>query len=52
MWATKTLKYPLLPGYSMVGTIVAAGTPEEVAKCEQSYTGRYLRDILTKEGRM
>ena len=25
MWATKTLKYPLLPGYSMVGTIVAAG---------------------------
>ncbi len=34
------------------GTIVAAGTPEQVAKCETSYTGQYLKDILTKEGRM
>lgn len=25
MWATKSIKYPMLPGYSMVGKIVAAG---------------------------
>lgn len=25
------------------GTIVAQGTPEEVAECERSYTGRYLK---------
>ena len=34
------------------GTVVAAGTPEQVALCERSYTGQYLRDILTQEGRM
>ena len=28
------------------GRIVAAGTPEEVARCEESYTGRALRDVL------
>ncbi len=28
------------------GEIVAAGTPEEVAKCEKSYTGQYLKRIL------
>ncbi len=28
------------------GRIVAAGTPEEVAKVEASYTGRFLRKIL------
>lgn len=28
------------------GTIVAEGTPEEVAECEQSYTGQYLKRIL------
>ena len=31
------------------GTIVATGTPEEVAKCERSYTGQYLKKILTKK---
>ncbi|MBQ4628134.1 MAG: excinuclease ABC subunit UvrA, partial [Clostridia bacterium] len=25
------------------GTIVVTGTPEEVSKCEQSYTGHYLK---------
>ena len=29
------------------GTLVAAGTPEEVAKCEKSYTGTFLRDKLS-----
>ncbi len=28
------------------GTIVAQGTPEEVAKCKKSYTGAYLRQKL------
>ena len=28
------------------GTAVAAGTPEEVAACERSYTGQYLKKIL------
>ena len=28
------------------GTIVAMGTPEEVAKCEKSYTGQFLIDKL------
>ncbi len=28
------------------GKIVAEGTPEEVAKCEKSYTGQYLKKIL------
>ncbi len=31
------------------GRLVATGTPEEVAACEQSYTGRYLRDVLHME---
>ena len=28
------------------GTVVAAGTPEEVARCEASYTGKYLRRYI------
>ena len=28
------------------GRIVAEGTPEEVAKCEASYTGQYLKGVL------
>ena len=28
------------------GTVVATGTPEEVAACESSYTGQYLREKL------
>jgi excinuclease ABC subunit A len=28
------------------GSIVAAGTPEDVAKVAESHTGRYLRDVL------
>ena len=30
------------------GTIVAAGTPEDVAQIEASYTGRYLRPLFEK----
>ncbi len=30
------------------GTIVAAGTPEEIADCPRSFTGRYLKPLLTK----
>ena len=25
------------------GTVVVTGTPEEVAKCEKSYTGQFLK---------
>ena len=28
------------------GTIVCTGTPEEVAQCAQSYTGKYLKSVL------
>lgn len=28
------------------GTIVATGTPEEIAGCEQSYTGQFLKKML------
>ena len=31
------------------GTLVCAGTPEEVALCEDSYTGAFLKDKLKKE---
>ena len=31
------------------GRIVACGTPEEVAACEKSYTGQYLKKVLAKE---
>jgi excinuclease ABC subunit A len=29
------------------GTVVAAGTPEQVAECKGSYTGEYLKKVLT-----
>ncbi|MBO5735877.1 MAG: excinuclease ABC subunit UvrA [Clostridia bacterium] len=28
------------------GTLVACGTPEEIAACKESYTGQYLKDVL------
>ena len=28
------------------GTVIATGTPEQIAACEASYTGRYLRPLL------
>ncbi|MFA5524221.1 MAG: excinuclease ABC subunit UvrA, partial [Tissierellales bacterium] len=30
------------------GTIVAQGTPEEICKVKESYTGQYLKKILKK----
>lgn len=33
-------------GGSGGGTIVCTGTPEEIAACEQSYTGQYLKKML------
>jgi excinuclease ABC subunit A len=35
-------------GGSKGGYIVAEGTPEQVAKVENSYTGRYLREVLER----
>ena len=31
------------------GNIVAMGTPEEVAKCDASYTGYYIKEMLDKQ---
>ncbi|RIX47339.1 excinuclease ABC subunit UvrA [Paenibacillus nanensis] len=36
-------------GGSGGGTIVATGSPEQVIKVEQSYTGRYLKPILDRD---
>ncbi len=30
------------------GTVVCAGTPEEVAECKESYTGQFLKKILER----
>ena len=35
-------------GGSRGGTIVAAGTPEDVARVKASYTGQYLAPMLAK----
>lgn len=35
-------------GGSGGGTIVCTGTPEEVAACEASYTGQYLKRMLNE----
>jgi len=31
------------------GTVIAQGTPLEVAKCEKSYTGQYIKKMFEKE---
>jgi len=31
------------------GTVVVSGTPEEVAACEESYTGQYLKKLLNQK---
>ncbi len=36
-------------GGSGGGQILAEGTPEEVAKCKKSYTGKFLKDILSNK---
>jgi excinuclease ABC subunit A len=33
------------------GRIVAAGTPEDVARVKESYTGQYLRDLLGRRAK-
>ncbi len=32
------------------GTVVAQGTPEQVAKCPESWTGKFLKDMLKPTG--
>lgn len=39
-------------GGDMGGTIVATGTPIEVAKNKKSNTGKFLREIFEKEGKL
>ena len=31
------------------GTIVATGTPEDIAKVKGSYTGQYLKPVLERD---
>lgn len=31
------------------GTVIAKGTPEEVAECSNSYTGKYIKRMIKKE---
>ena len=38
-----------LSGGDAGGTVIACGTPEEVAQCENSYTGQFLNEILNKK---
>jgi len=33
------------------GTVVAQGTPEEVAQIEGSYTGQFLKRLMEREGK-
>jgi excinuclease ABC subunit A len=33
------------------GRIVATGTPEDVARVKESYTGAYLRELLVRRAR-
>jgi excinuclease ABC subunit A len=35
-------------GGSGGGEIIACGTPEQVANCEHSFTGQYLKPVLAK----
>jgi excinuclease ABC subunit A len=39
-----------LEGGDAGGTIVVQGTPEKVAKCEDSRTGQFLKDLLSRFG--
>jgi excinuclease ABC subunit A len=32
------------------GYIVACGTPEDIARCEKSYTGKFLKEVLKRHG--
>ena len=36
-------------GGDMGGTVVAAGTPEQIAQNPDSYTGMYLKKVLKKK---
>lgn len=37
-------------GGSGGGQVIAAGSPEEIARCEASYTGAFLRDLFDRAG--
>ena len=38
-------------GGSRGGQVVAAGSPEDVARVKKSYTGRFLKEILPVKGK-
>ena len=39
-------------GGAQGGYIVAEGTPEQIVKVKESYTGRYLKELLPRSGRL
>ena len=41
--------YGIVQTFPQSGTVVAQGTPEEVATVEESFTGQYLAEVLAKE---
>ena len=45
---TSGVSIPLPEGGDRGGTVIAQGTPEEVAKMPQSYTGIYIQKMLDK----
>ncbi|MGT2397595.1 hypothetical protein ACVPOR_01810 [Staphylococcus aureus] len=50
MLSNSRLYYRLGPeGGSGGGTIVATGTPEDIAQTKSSYTGKYLKEVLERD---
>ena len=48
-WSQKRIKAPVTVGHETAGEIVAVGTPEEVARMPQSYTGYYIQKMIDKD---
>ena len=44
LYSTFSVSYTHLDVYKR--QVIAEGTPEEVARCEESYTGMFLRKVL------
>ena len=50
LWANKGQEVRHLIGSGVGGgTLVACGTPEEIAACPASYTGQYLKSVLDND---
>ena len=45
-WFRYSPERPVVISGHRGGMVIAEGTPEQVAQCEQSWTGKFLRDML------